>query len=246
LVIAPRTRFRFTSSSAAISASKPASPTQFNEEQKNRNMDRIGYAIVVFFTLIGAVFLFISNSVDSMVARWVWGILAAAVFIFTIYMVIDSVFISKHKPDDSAKDFAEFFGGFLANQIENNSEEFLKGVLERAKQRDILFDSQKPESKDFGYSLCNPVMTSTIFYSDQYLKSLRTLDGKPFTWERLGSDCAPMIGGVEDVIVDVYKLYLDGKVYTELFLCPYGRSSSYVPHGLTLAEKSDGDDLEMV
>ena len=46
----------------AISASKPASPTQFNEEQKNRNMDKFGYAIVVFFALIGAVFLFISNS----------------------------------------------------------------------------------------------------------------------------------------------------------------------------------------
>jgi hypothetical protein len=206
-------------------------------------MDKFGYAIVVFFALIGAVFLFIANSVDSMFARWVWGILAAAVFIFTIYITIEAIVVREREPEEK---FEEFLWGFIKEQLDNPSEELIKGVLERGEKRNILFDSQKPESEDFGYSLCNPVMTSTIFYSDQYLKSLRTLDGKPFTWERLGSNCAPMIGGVEDVIVDVYNLYLDGKFYTELFLCPYGHSSSYVPHGLTLAEKSDGDDLEMV
>jgi HSP20 family protein len=37
------------------------------------------------------------------------------------------------------------------------------------------------------------------------------------------------IGGVENVMVDKYQLFLEGSEYVIIYICPYGHSSSYVP-----------------
>lgn len=197
-------------------------------------MSKLDYIMMSIFTAIGALFTFIAISVESTVNKWVWGVLAAAVFIFTIYATIDTIVKSRKKP----KDLADLLISYMEQESKKPGfkEDFAKRMEASANRRDILFDSQKPENEDFGYSLSNPVMTSTISSSDRYLQSLRTLDGKPFTWERHGSYCVANIGGIENVMVDKYQLYLDGEEYAEIFLCPYGHSSSYVPHGLTLAE----------
>ena len=42
------------------------------------------------------------------------------------------------------------------------------------------------------------------------------------------------IGGIENVMVDKYQLFLDGNEYVVIYICPYGHSSSYVPKGLKL------------
>lgn len=197
-------------------------------------MSKSDYIMMSIFTAIGALFTFIAISVESTVNKWVWGVLATAVFIFTIYAIIDAIIKSRRKP----KDLADLLISYMEQESKKPGfkEDFAKKMEASANKRDILFDSQKPEDEDFGYSLSNPVMTSTISGSDLYLQSLRTLDGKPFTWERHGSYCAANIGGIENVMVDKYQLSLDGEEYAELYLCPYGHSSSYVPHGLTLAE----------
>lgn len=197
-------------------------------------MGKTEWTITAIFTAIGALFTIIAISAETVVAKWIWGILAAGVFILTIYAIIDAIVMSRKKP----KDFADLFISYIEQEAKKPGfkEEFAKKMEASANRRDILFDSQKPEDEDFGYSLSNPVMTSTISSSDRYLQSLRTLDGKPFTWERRGSYCVDNIGGIENVMVDKYQLYLDGEEYAELYLCPYGHSSSYVPHGLTLAE----------
>lgn len=197
-------------------------------------MSKSEYIMISIFTTIGALFAFIAIFVESTVNKWVWGVLAAAVFIFTIYATIDAIVKSRKKP----KDFADLMISYLEHKSKEPGfrEELAKNMENCAKRRDILFDSQKPENEDFGYSYNNPIMTSTFSSKNTYLQNLRTLDGKSFTWERLGSCCVPDIAGIKDVMVDKYQLYLDGEKYVELYICPYGHSSSYVPHGLTLAE----------
>lgn len=196
-------------------------------------MGKVEYTMMAIFTAIGAIFTVIAISVESAVAKWIWGILAAAVFVFTIYATIDSIIKSRRKP----KDFTDLLLQYMEQESKKPGfkEDFAKKMEASANRRDVLFESQKPDEENFGYSLSNPVMTSTVSSSDRYLERLRTLDGKSFTWERHGAYCVN-IGDVEGVMVDKYQLYLDGEEYAELFICPYGHSSSYVPHGLTLAE----------
>lgn len=196
-------------------------------------MSKSDYVMMSIFTAIGALFTFIAISVESTVNKWVWGVLAAAVFIFTIYATIDAIVKSRRKP----KDLADLLLQYMEQESKKPGfkEDFSKKMEASANRRDVLFESQKPDEEDFGYSMNNPVMTSTVSSSDSYLAKLRTLDGKSFTWERHAAYCVN-IGSVEGVMVDKYQLYLDGEEYAEIFLCPYGHSSSYVPHGLKLAD----------
>ena len=196
-------------------------------------MGKDEYTMMAIFTAIGAIFTVIAISVESVVAKWIWGILAAAVFVYTIYATIDSIIKSRRKP----KDFTDLLLQYMEQESKKPGfkEDFAKKMEASANRRDVLFESQRPDEDNFGYSMSNPVMTSTVSSSDRYLERLRTLDGKSFTWERHGAYCVN-IGAVEGVMVDKYQLYLDGEEYAEIFLCPYGHSSSYVPHGLTLAE----------
>ena len=196
-------------------------------------MGKVEYTMMAIFTAIGAIFTVIAISVESVIAKWIWGILAAAVFVFTIYATIDSIIKSRRKP----KDFTDLLLQYMEQESKKPGfkEDFAKKMEASANRRDVLFESQRPDEDNFGYSMSNPVMTSTVSSSDRYLERLRTLDGKSFTWERHGAYCVN-IGDVEGVMVDKYQLYLDGEEYAELFICPYGHSSSYIPHGLTLAE----------
>ena len=180
-------------------------------------MGKTEWTMTAIFTAIGAIFTIIAISVESVVAKWIWGILAAAVFIFTIYAIIDAIVKSRRKP----KDLADLLLQYMEQESKKPGfkEDFAKKMEASANRRDILFESQRPDEANF----------------DRYLEKLRTLDGKSFTWERHGAYCVN-IGDVEGVMVDKYQLYLDGEAYTEIFLCPYGHSSSYVPQGLKLAD----------
>lgn len=126
------------------------------------------------------------------------------------------------------------------------SSDFYKRITERANTRDILFDKQQPKAEDYGYSMENPVMTSSISYSDKYLLSLRTIDGQKFTWKRIGSYCVSNLHGVNDVMVDEYQLFLNGESYKKIYLCPYGHSGSFVPQDLKLDNDDFGIEKEAI
>ena len=196
-------------------------------------MGKTEYTMAAVFSAIGAVFVIIAILVESVIAKWIWGILATVVFAFTIYGIVDAVVKSRREP----KSFADLLVSYLEQESKKPgfAEDFAKKMEDSANRRDALFESQKPEQEDYGYSLNNPIMTSTVSDSNRYRQNLRTLDGRPFTWERCGSYCMPNIGGVETVMVDRYQLYLNGENYVEIFICPYGHASSYVPKGLMLA-----------
>ncbi len=106
-----------------------------------------------------------------------------------------------------------------------------------AQKRDILFRGQRFSDPNFGYEPTNPIMTSTIDDSENYLNRLRTFDGKSFTWERVGSYSMREIHGVENVMVDIYQLYLNGEEYSRLYICPYGHNSSFAPKSMELSDK---------
>lgn len=190
--------------------------------------------IVSVMTGIGLVFALIAIAVESSAAKWIWGILAVAVIGLVIYLIIDSIASAKRQPMGLAD--------MLIQSLEEQTKkpgfkaDFEKRMEKSRERRKILFDSQRPNDEDYGYSLSNPIMTSTIAGSDIYLSKLRTLDGKGFTWERQGSYCMNQIDGIEYVMVDGYQLFLSGEKYKMIYICPYGHSSAYVPKGMKMAE----------
>lgn len=186
------------------------------------------------FVGISATFAIIAVSVESIVAKWILGIIAVAIFLFTIYGIVDGVVKSRRKP----KDFSELFKEYI--EKESKKPDFHEKMTGKANRRDILFDGQRPSSNDYGYSMNNPIMTSSVTYSDEYLLSLRTSDGQKFTWKRMGSYCVREISGIKNVMVDHYQLYLSGNPYKEIYICPYGHNSTYVPQELKLSD-SDSD-----
>lgn len=113
---------------------------------------------------------------------------------------------------------------------------YAQEMKKNTQKRDILFRGQRVSDSDYGYEPTNPIMTSTIDESEGYLGKLRTFDGSGFTWERVGSYCMREISGIENVMVDIYQLYLQGEKYKRIYICPYGHTSSFAPRGLHLAE----------
>ncbi|MGM9523082.1 MAG: hypothetical protein ACI3VU_01530 [Faecousia sp.] len=180
--------------------------------------------------VIGIVLAVITFAVESMNAKWICGILAVFVICFAIVIAVDAMIKNKRQP----KDFADIL--MKAMNEAAKSPDFTQKMTAAANRRDALSAGQRPDASDYGYSPSNPIMTSTIFQSDVYLEKLRTLDGKPLTWERTGSICLQEIHGVENVIVDAYQLLLDGQAYKEIYICPYGHNVNYVPQGLKLVE----------
>lgn len=189
----------------------------------------------MFFFGIGITFTVIAIAVDSIVAKYIWFFLAAAVFVFNIYAIFDAVIKSKRRSQKIEK----FMMDLLMDA--DNDPEFIAEIEQQVAidsiKKNTLFESQRPKDEDYGYSLSNPIKTESILYSNGYLKRLRTLDGKTLTWTRIGSHYVPKISGIEDVMVDEYQLYLNGEKHKVIYMCPYGHSASYTPQGFVLSDE---------
>lgn len=123
-----------------------------------------------------------------------------------------------------------------------------KEMNDLQEKRNMLCNGQRPDADDYGYSKENPICTSTIDSSCEYLSRLRTLEGEDFHWRREGSNHLAMCNNVRNVMVDTYMLYLHGKPFKRIYICPYGHNSSYAPNGLMLANEKVsvfGGDLEL-
>ena len=195
------------------------------------------WTVMVIFTTIGVILSIIAITVESVVAKWIWGVLAVAVFAFTIYGTIEGIVKNRRKP----KDMADVLAQYLKEESKKPdfAQKMAAGADAQSERRDLLYKAQQPYDADFGYSCTNPIMTSSVWSSDKYLANLRTLDGKQFTWERLGSRCVSQIGTVKDVMVDEYQLKINNWPDKVIYICPYGHNGSFVPQGLTLQDKID-------
>ncbi len=101
--------------------------------------------------------------------------------------------------------------------------------------RELIYRGQRPSRPDFGFSEENPVITASPKHSEKYLSLLRTEDGEPFCWIRENTVSVRNLNRAGTANVEVFLLYLHGKEYERLYICPYGRNSSGVPRGMKLS-----------
>ena len=156
--------------------------------------------------------------------------------------------IDKQIWDDDQKDTYDTIKAAFVDNVLNNMGGEGK-ALSPLEKRDIIFQNQKTGQDDYGISTANPVCTSSILKSDEYLNRLRTPDNKKIQWIREGHVEVDLYG-LEGVIEDQYRLYADGEEWGKIYICPYAQNSTYPPKGLVLAAMSDplnteGDLVEL-
>ncbi len=108
---------------------------------------------------------------------------------------------------------------------------------ESNKIRTTLFRGQKSDDLGYGLNEYNPIVTSSEKETEDFLSRLITPDKELIFWTKEGIVIVDDINGVLDVPVNVYQLYLHGQKYTKIYICPYGRDTSYAPQNLSLADK---------
>lgn len=105
---------------------------------------------------------------------------------------------------------------------------------EQEYRRELIYHGQRPDMQDFGYSEHNPVCTESPSASEKYLALLRTKEYEPLQWIKDGTYPLSDLHRAGPVNVDVYLLFLHGKEFRRIFICPYGKNSSDAPYGLIL------------
>ena len=119
-----------------------------------------------------------------------------------------------------------------------------KGRKENKKDdfQDYYDFSEIQDQEDFGYSEKNPVFTSSSAAAERYLAALRTEKGEGLRWTREGTVAVKKLKQMSNVNVECYTLYLYGREYRTIYICPSGRkNTNEAPKGLILA--TDGKRL---
>lgn len=135
---------------------------------------------------------------------------------------------------------------FLSDEYEEETESVRRKSKKQQMQEEFEEDDPEPsrmqDHADFGYSERNPIFTSSSAASERYLSALRTERGEGLRWIREGTVTVKKLNQISNVNVECYTLYLYGKEYKQIYICPSGRrNSSDAPKGLILA--SDGKRL---
>ncbi len=84
---------------------------------------------------------------------------------------------------------------------------------------------------EFGLEITNPIPVSSIPDGYLYLNRLRTESGSKITYQRIGGMKAPNISH----IVDAYRIFVDGREITKIYICAYNKkTSTKAPRGFIL------------
>jgi hypothetical protein len=78
---------------------------------------------------------------------------------------------------------------------------------------------------EFGLDVTNPIPVNSVFGSMEYLRKLRTIDGKIVENKRTGSVMAPNIAE----LIDEYEISVEGQFITHIYICPYHKKNSERP-----------------
>lgn len=132
--------------------------------------------------------------------------------------------------------------GLLSKQdISNKLKKFLEVMktetYESNEIRNALVRGQNPETANYGLSETNPIITSEKTFED-YLARLRTSNKELLFWLWIGTIPVNELHGISNVPVERYQTYLNGEKYETIYICFYGKLTSYVPQKFSLAEKS--------
>ena len=103
------------------------------------------------------------------------------------------------------------------------------------------YASRMAERADFGYTETNPVFTSSTAASERYLSALRTGKGEGLRWIREGTVTVKRLNQISNANVEFFTLYLYGREFKKIYICPLGKNSNKAPEGLMLA--NDGKRL---
>lgn len=142
-------------------------------------------------------------------------------------------------------------GWFFNRKKKKQQEEFfqlLGDALKTANENaqtvgKAIYDRQAPDRDDFGRSEANPVFTTSLAGTENYLGRLCTKDGSKFTWSSYTSIRAT-VRGHADVGEDVYTLYLNGEKYTDIYVVTYVGESTFPPADLYFCDDDTDWDLE--
>ena len=105
-------------------------------------------------------------------------------------------------------------------------------------RRELVYQAQRPDRDDFGYTEKNPVCTATTASAEKYLSLLRTPRGEPFQWLKERNTGVREVPGSGNVPVEIYTLYLHGKAVKRIYLCPCGKNSASAPKGMKLSSEN--------
>jgi len=113
--------------------------------------------------------------------------------------------------------------------------ELLKAFNDSIQENGLDVDELPNARGEFGLEKTNPVPTNTAFGSDAYLKKLRTPDGKPVRFSRIGSFSVDLFPGQS---IDGYNLEsASGEKLPTIWLNMYQkRNSRKAPKGFYLAD----------
>jgi hypothetical protein len=112
--------------------------------------------------------------------------------------------------------------------------ELMKAFNDDIQTKGLSVDELPNGQGEFGLVKTNPIPTNTAFGSDAYLKKLRTPDGKPIKFSRIGSFSVDLFPGTS---IDGYSIEsASGEKLPTLWLCMYHkRNSNKAPKGFRLA-----------
>lgn len=113
--------------------------------------------------------------------------------------------------------------------------ELLKAFNDDIQKNGLDVDVLPNAQGEFGLEKTNPIPTNTAFGSDAYLKKLRTPDGKPIKFSRIGSFGVDLFPGQS---IDGYNVEsASGEKLPTLWLNMYQkRNSKKAPKGFYLAD----------
>ena len=200
------------------------------------------YGLVFFVILIiaGVILGIISLISDTVIIKWICGILSAILIVFSIYSLIIDPIILKRKNKKVTK---------MKLELKTAFDSYLNNFT--PEKRSIIFNKQRPEQADYGYCPENPICVGSRDSRTDYLSKLRdSKTGKPFAWLREGSVNLQECNNAKDVIVDKFQLYLDFEPFKEIYICIYAYNTSYTPKDMYLEDKEqkrpyDGDILKI-
>lgn len=113
--------------------------------------------------------------------------------------------------------------------------ELLKVFAEGIQEGGLSLDELPGGHGDFGLVATNPIPTCFATGSSQYLSQLRTADGRPLKFSRIGSFSAE---NFPDTPVDGYRIEsASGEKLPNIYICMYHkRNSTKAPKGFYLSK----------
>jgi len=105
-----------------------------------------------------------------------------------------------------------------------SNNDFIDAFIESIQTEGQSLDELPGSYGEFGLVATNPVPTFSVIGSGQYLEQLRTLDGQPIKFKRVGSRVAE---NFPDTPVDKYRIEsASGEELSDVYLCMYHKQNS--------------------